>query len=363
MHYNPSMRSAEALRVLAELSASQWGMVTTAQAAAHGVERLDLSRLAKAGHLERLVHGVYRDAGAPADEFESLRAAWLGADPSHTAEARLRDLAGGVVVMGESATSLHGVGDLPADRHELSSPVRRQTQRVEISYRQRHLEPDDVTIAHGLPVTTIERTIADLVEARTDLSLVADVLRDAARIHRLDSGRLVELLSPLAARNGLGKGDGVALLDRLTAFAGLDTVSLAEEIGTSETLSALVAANSLARFNTPELSEMLIGPAMEKALQGLNESIAQSVAQSIAPALEAFAASIEMPPMPGLKAALTELAEQVSRNLPTQELLGSFGERWAAALTAVSDTSRVDVRRAIDVTTTGEAAGLVRTRG
>lgn len=152
--------------------------------------------------------------------------------------------------MGESAAALHGVGDLPADRQELSTPVRRQTQRAEISYRQRQLELDDVTIAHGLPVTTIERTVADLVEARTDLSLVADVLRDAARARNLDTGRLSELLSPLAARNGHRKDDGAALLDRLAALAGLDPASLAREIGHIETLSALVAANSLARLPT-----------------------------------------------------------------------------------------------------------------
>lgn len=77
------------MRLLEELSASQWGMVTTAQAAAHGVPRLDLSRLCQSGHLERLAHGFYRDAGAPSEEFESLRAVWLAADPSHTAEQRL----------------------------------------------------------------------------------------------------------------------------------------------------------------------------------------------------------------------------------------------------------------------------------
>ena len=70
-----------------------------------------------------------------------------------------------------------------------------------------------MTITHGLPVTTIERTVTDLVEARTDLSLVADVLRDAAQTRRLDTNRLIELLGPLAARNGLRKGDGAALLD------------------------------------------------------------------------------------------------------------------------------------------------------
>lgn len=127
--------------VLESLSASQWGMVTTAQAAAHGVPRLDLSRLCQSGHLERLAHGVYRDAGTPSEEFESLRAAWLAADPSHTAEQRLRDLSGGVVVMGASAASLHEVGDLPADRHEFSASVRHQTQRrsplPEPTYRRR----------------------------------------------------------------------------------------------------------------------------------------------------------------------------------------------------------------------------------
>ena len=222
------MRTVDALRLLAELSASQWGMMTTAQAATLGIKRLELSRLSGAGHLERLAHGVYRDVGAPSDEFEGLRTAWLAADPSRTAEQRLPALSGGVVVMGESAASLHGVGDLPADRHELSTPIRRQSRRPEVNYRHRQLEPGDVTIAYGLPVTTIERTIADLVETRTDLSLVADVLRDAAWARHLDTNRLAEMLGPLAARNGLRKGDGHTLLDHLSTLAGLDTTSLAE---------------------------------------------------------------------------------------------------------------------------------------
>ena len=334
------------MRRLEGLSASQWGMVTTAQAAAHGVPRLDLSRLCQFGHLVRLAHGVYRDAGAPSDEFESLRAAWLAADPSHTAEQRLRDLAGGVVVMGASAASLHAVGDLPADRHEFSAPVRRQTQRPAVSYRRRNLEPGDVAIAHGLPVTTIERTIADLVEDRTDLTLVADVLRDAARRRRLDTNRLAELLAPLAARNHLRKDDGAALLRHLTALAGLDTASLVDKISGSHTLSALVAANNLARFSHADLSDAVIGPATKQALQEFNESVARSVHESLAPALEAFAASIEIPRLPGLEAALAKVAEQVSLDLPTQDLLASFGEEWAATLTKAVAAAEVDLPQA-----------------
>ncbi|MGB3412686.1 MAG: type IV toxin-antitoxin system AbiEi family antitoxin domain-containing protein [Microthrixaceae bacterium] len=353
------MKSSKALRVLAELSASQWGMVTTAQAATHGVERLDLSRLAKAGHLERLAHGVYRDAGAPADEFEELRAAWLAADPSRTSEARLRDLVSGIVVMGESAASLHGVGDLPADRHELSSPVRRQTQRSEISYRQRQLHPDDVTIARGLPVTTIERTIADLTEARTDLSLVADVLRDAARVRDLDTDRLADLLGPLATRNGHHKNDGAALLNHLATLAGLDVASLAAAIGTSKRLSSLIAANSLARFNTSDLSNTLTGPATQQALAAMNQSIARSLEESMAPALEAISASIAASPaMVELQEKLAQISKQVAQNLPTQDLLASFGKDWAAALIATTDTSRTDALRTLRSSSAVEIAEL-----
>ena len=43
------MKSKDALRMLAEVTAYQWGMVTSAQASMHGITRLDLSRLAADG--------------------------------------------------------------------------------------------------------------------------------------------------------------------------------------------------------------------------------------------------------------------------------------------------------------------------
>lgn len=227
--------------MLAELTSSQWGMVTSAQASMSGITRLELSRLAEGGHLVRIVHGIYRDAGAPGDEFEDLRAAWLSTEPKRSAADRLADLAGAVVVAGASAARLHQIGDLPADRHEFSFPVRRQSQRAEIRYRQRVLDPRDVTVVSGLPVTTIERTIADLVEERTDLRLVADVLHDAVSKRRLDDPRLAELLGPLAARHGFRRGDGAALLGWLVQMAGLDLDSLAARIAASPTLGSLAA--------------------------------------------------------------------------------------------------------------------------
>lgn len=242
------MNARDALRELAGLSVSQWGMATTAQATARGLSRVDLARLAGSGDLIRLAHGVYRDAGAPSDEYEDLRAAWLSTDPTRLAEARLDDGAAGVVVSGASAAWLHQIGELGADRHEFTAPVRRQSQRPEILYRQRQLDPAEVTIVGGLPVTTPERTIADLVEARTDLSLVADALGDAARTSHLDLERLAELLAPLAARNGFRKDDGDALLARLMELAGLDAAATAKRIATDNELAALVSIDYLRRM-------------------------------------------------------------------------------------------------------------------
>ncbi len=239
------MKSKDALRVLAELTAYQWGMVTSAQASLHGVTRLDLSRLGADGLLERLAHGVYKDAGAPGDQFDDLRAAWLSTDPKVTGEARLKDRANGVVVAGASAARLHDIGDLWASRHDFVSPKRRQSQRVEIRHRQRALDPRDVTIVEGLPTLTLEATIADLFNAEADLRHIADAIRDAAGKRRLDLAQLEEQLAPYAALNRFRKGDGAGLLRRLMELAGLDVDSLARVLARSPTYGSLAEVAKL----------------------------------------------------------------------------------------------------------------------
>lgn len=335
--------------MLADLSASQWGMVTTAQAAERGVGRLVLSRLARAGHLVRLLHGVYRDAGAPSDEFESLRAAWLSTDPALTADQRLGDLPRGVIVMGESAASLHGIGDLPADVHRFSSAVRRQSQRREVRYRKRDLDLVDLTIVHGLPATTMERTLADLVEARTDLTLVADALRDAVHARHLDLDRLRELLGPLSARNGFRSGDGAALLDHLRALAGIDTAGLAREIVASKELSMHVAANALARLNTTDTARAFDTPAFRQAVQAMDDALERIIEPSLARAAEELSASIvNSPATKEMQANIARIAQKIVEDLPTQQVLGAFAEKYAAALEKVA-VPPADVGRTLDV--------------
>ncbi|MBN9106163.1 MAG: type IV toxin-antitoxin system AbiEi family antitoxin domain-containing protein [Propionibacteriaceae bacterium] len=208
------MDALRALHELSQLTAVQWGLVTTAQAGRCGVSRLYLSRLAEAGHLERMGQGVYRAAAVPADRYESLKAAWLSIDPKLTAAERLRPAVPDAVVSGPASAFLHGVGDLVPEPYEFTVASRRQTQRKELRFRVRQLPADSVTLREGLPVTTVEQTITDLIEAHTDLSLVAGVLADAPSA---DRARLAELLQVSAPRDRLASGR--AFLDHLESLA------------------------------------------------------------------------------------------------------------------------------------------------
>ncbi|HMR12550.1 MAG TPA: type IV toxin-antitoxin system AbiEi family antitoxin domain-containing protein [Arachnia sp.] len=304
------MQSRMALRVLAEVSESQWGMVTSAQARARGVTHMNLTRLTETGDLVRVAHGVYRDAGAPSADHEELRAAWLMTDPARLAYERLSDQPPSAVVSGESASRLHRIGDLRAVRHEFTTPRRRQTQRPEVRYRTRVLPEQDVTVRDGLPVTTKERTIADLVEDRQDLSIVGDALRDAAGQSRLDTDRLTELLSPLAERNGYERGDGDALLSELLRIAGLDLDQLAERLAAIPDLSSRMATNYLNSLSLgippeiyPKLSEAIF-EALPKLPVTIPPGVYLKLTETISEALRKMPA-LAVPDLSAITAPLT----------------------------------------------------------
>lgn len=206
------MKSKEVMRALAEITAYQWGMVTSAQATKRGVTRLDLSRLATDGLLERLAHGVYKTTASPSSSLDPLRAAWLSTDPRRLAHERRATDPDAVVFAGTSAAHIHAIGDLWDDHFDFITPVRRQSQRGQVHYRKRALDPRDVTSEEGLLVLTVEATIADLVSVVGDLSLVSHALRDAWRRGSLNTPRLIELLGP-------------EMLSRLSELAGMGQVT------------------------------------------------------------------------------------------------------------------------------------------
>src|SRR5689334_17495547 len=121
------MSSIGSLATIAtEVAEDQWGMLTRTQALAAGVPRATFARLASAGALIRVAHGVYRLAGGADPGHVELRAAWLQLDPATPAWQRLRSDTT-AVVSHRSAATLYSLGDLIADVHEFTVARRTQT--------------------------------------------------------------------------------------------------------------------------------------------------------------------------------------------------------------------------------------------
>jgi predicted transcriptional regulator of viral defense system len=195
-----SMSSVGALATVArELAEDQWGLLTRAQALAAGVPRATFARLASAGVLIRVAHGVYRIAGGPDPGHLELRAAWLQLDPATPAWQRVRS-DDAAAVSHRSAAALYGLGDLIADTHEFTVAIRTQTRRPDVRLYRRPVPRADRDIVDGLPVTRPHRIVADLLTQHEDGSAVATIATEAIRAGVMTTAQLHGALSPLARR-------------------------------------------------------------------------------------------------------------------------------------------------------------------
>src|SRR5664280_488822 len=247
------------------IAAGQWGLLTTAQAVHEGISRLQLARLADAGVLQRVGRGVYATTSSAAEHL-SLRAAWLALDPAHTAELRLVNPIAAGVVSHASAAGLHQLGDLLDDQHEFTLAQRKQTARGGIRIHRGELLAQDVTIVQGLPVTTVERTIADLLRAGHDPEHVAQIIGAGMRRGVIDLTDLAAHLDPLARRHN--QPDGSGLLEYLLDIVGLSQAALTRELAQSPAGQDLLAAGLLSG-----IGELLasISPQLTAQLSGLGK--------------------------------------------------------------------------------------------
>ncbi len=195
-----------------------------------------LSRMAESGELERVLQGVYATPAAVANELVEVRALWLSLDPGRMAEERLRKRHRAGVLSHATAASLHGVGDLLDTQVEVTLPGRYQSRREGLLAHMGVLEPDEVTLVEGLPVTTAARTVADLVVAGHDRDHVATVMAESLRRGLADRAAVERALT----RQMGDDADGV--LDELLAAAGLDEASLTRQIAGTVVGERLVSA-------------------------------------------------------------------------------------------------------------------------
>lgn len=190
---------------LGAIAEDRWGVFTTDQAERAGIKRKHLARMASSGALERLTQGVYRMPGAPRHPHQEVLVAWMALGGWR---ARPRAVPP-VVVAGEAAATIHGLGDFYVDEIDLIVPSRRGTRREGIRLRTRNLEEPDIVYVDSVAVLSPEKMIADLIENSTDMSLVSDVIDHAqSKGIALSETRLAAHLNPLARRHGYAPDDG-----------------------------------------------------------------------------------------------------------------------------------------------------------
>jgi predicted transcriptional regulator of viral defense system len=312
-----------------KLAARQWGLLTTAQAEVEGITRLQLTRLADAGVIDRIDRGIYVTPAA-IDERTPLRAAWLSLSPSELAEERLADPATSGVISHTSAASLHEVGDLLDDEPEITMPGRKQSRRG-VRLHRGTLSADEVTTVEGLPVTTPARTVADLLRDGRDPSHVAEIAGDVLQRGLASRQDMAIALEPLARRNG--QPSGAALLEHLLDLVGLSGAALATNLAASDLGRALVTAGQLSAIRSiieavPKLDipKNALSPLDSAAMAAFTKSaILPKLPNSVLPKID-MSAIIEAVKFPipidteafrnALSASITTWLPEVIRSIP-----------------------------------------------
>lgn len=178
---------------LYRLAESQAGYFTAQQALAAGMDRSTLRHHARpGGRYERARRGLYRLRHFPSSPHEHVMAGRLP----------LRDA--GAVVSHESALELHGLSDVIPDAVHLSLPRSERGQRRRAGVRLHTLNRPpgkaEVRSIAGLPVTSPERSIVDVLETGAQPEQVELAVRQALERGLTTPRRLRAAASTRSAR-------------------------------------------------------------------------------------------------------------------------------------------------------------------
>jgi predicted transcriptional regulator of viral defense system len=174
-----------------ELAADQLGYFTTAQARELGVGAMAVVMMERRGTIERISRGVYRLVQFPIEPEGQYM------------EASLWPAAVIAVVSHESALALYGLSEVDPARIHITVPSAYRIRRAcpaRIAVHHADLAENDATIHHGVPVTTVHRTLRDCCREGLGNELVARALFEAERdgwVSRAEGARLREELGLL----------------------------------------------------------------------------------------------------------------------------------------------------------------------
>ncbi|MFE6911885.1 type IV toxin-antitoxin system AbiEi family antitoxin domain-containing protein [Streptomyces erythrochromogenes] len=326
------MDRGEQMAHIADYAADQWGLITAAQAKRVGLSAVQILRLVESGLIENVGRGVYVLRTAVFPSHLELRVAWLRLMPTvFASERRVGDKDSGVISHA-SACQLHGLGDIPAPAAEISVPRRRTTTEPFVHLRTAKLEPADITLVEGLPVTTPRRTILDLLRSKADGGHLGGVIADAERRDLITLEELESDVRPFAHAYGLPRrSTGVELMEHLVSQGDQrlrsQEVALASQQGFATAVRLMAervesdqrAVHQLVgRLIDPQTGPLLAYAKAAAPSAELTDSLKRALEQT---AIETnFAAHLQnlQAPNPSLAAAIKRVYEQLTA--PTANL-------------------------------------------
>lgn len=180
---------------IADIANEQYGYITPADAREHGIDPMNLVRMAERGTLERRATGLYRLPLTPPGPLDPYMEAVLWPQ-------RVRG-----VLCSETALDLYELSDVsPTKIHIAIPPGYRVRREVPETYRIRHelLYPDDVTVFEGIPIVTPARAIRQAADDHLGLALIAQAIDHGERNGRLTRREATELRRELGVVRGVG---------------------------------------------------------------------------------------------------------------------------------------------------------------
>jgi predicted transcriptional regulator of viral defense system len=135
---------------LYQIAESQAGYFTSAQVEEAGYTYERLSDLTTRGQFIRVQRGIYRLVHYPASRFEDLHIASLRTGPDS-------------VVSHESALAVYELSDIIPTKTHIIIPRTGSRRREGIQLHTNKLDDDEITRREGLRITTVERTISDVI--------------------------------------------------------------------------------------------------------------------------------------------------------------------------------------------------------
>jgi predicted transcriptional regulator of viral defense system len=161
------------------IAEDQAGYFTSSQAKEAGYSLERLSDLAARGKFSRIQRGIYRLSYFPANRFADLFIALLRTSPAS-------------VISHDSALAVYELSDvLPTQTHVIM-PRTASRRREGLRLHTHQLEPDEVTRREGLRITTVERTIADVIAGGVAIQHVRQAIQQALHRGLTTRERLIE---------------------------------------------------------------------------------------------------------------------------------------------------------------------------